>query len=184
MKKTKKQAKIHLQRHQAGSMLFLCGALMYYIVAQGAMIQAEYFPTTIFAPVVLTTQKAEDSNSENSFPTEIGEMSLGTELNEQQRIDKTNKHFSNKAEIIHLSVELINPNKGTEIQGFFYYYKSKISEPVLLGSSSATLLDRSQDIVLFSLPRPGSQWQLRGTFKAIVLIPSSGIKKDIDFTIY
>lgn len=165
-------------------MLFLCGALMYYIVAQGAMTQIEYFPTTVFAPVAFSTQKTEIQKADDLYSVEIGEMSLGTELNDQQRIDKTSKHFSSKTEIIYLSVELINPSKGDEIHGFFYYYESDNSEPVLLSSSSATLIDRSQDIVFFSLPRPGNQWQLRGTFKSIVLIPSSGIKKDIAFTIY
>jgi len=184
MKKSEKQVRVRLQRHQSGSMLFLCGALMYYIVAQGAMIHTEYFPTTIFAPVALHTQTIEISKADDLFPTEVGEMSLGTELNDQQRIDKMTKHFSSKTETIYLSVELINPNKGAEIQGFFYYYERKNSEPVLLSSSSVILADRSQDIVFFSLPRPGSQWQLRGAFKAIILIPSSGIKEDIDFTIY
>ena len=148
------------------------------------MTQTEYFPTTVFAPVAFSTQKAEAQKSNNLFPIEVGEMSLGTELNDQKRIDKTSKHFSNKTETIYLSVELINPSKGDEIHGFFYYYERENSEPVLLSSASATLADRSQDVVFFSFPRPGNQWQLRGTFKAIVLIPSSGIKEHIDFTIY
>lgn len=182
MKKTKKQATTHLAKHQAGAMLFLSGALVYYIVAQGLMVKTEYFPTTIFAPVA-SGINAQEEELASDYQAEFGEVALGATLNTNKRIDDPRNSFSQNTETIFLSVELIYPSKGTEIQGQFYYYGQQDSDPVLLSDSSVTLADRSQDVVYFTLPRPGNQWQLKGKFKAMIILPSSGTKQEIDFTI-
>ncbi|MEA2007403.1 MAG: hypothetical protein U9O20_04580 [Patescibacteria group bacterium] len=181
--KVSKEQELKLRKHQAGSMLFLCGALTYFIVGQGLVQPADQLSTTVHAPIILQTTTT-NSDDDKCFPTEVGEISIGTQLNEQQRIDSSRKSFSRNTEKIHLSVELINSNKGEVIEGKFYYYESKSTDPMLLSSSSATLTDKSQDVVVFTLTRPGNQWQLRGKFKATIQIPASNIEKEVAFTIY
>lgn len=181
--KNSKEKELKLKKYQAGSTLFLCGALAYFIVGQGLVQPAEQLQTTIYAPVASQTTTDKNDNKDD-FPTEIGEISLGTELNDQERIEMSKNNFSKNTEKIYLSVELINSNKDEKIEGKFYYYGNKSSDPLLISSSSATLVDKSQDVVVFTLNRPGNQWQLRGKFKATVQIPASDIEKEVAFTIY
>lgn len=181
--KASKENELKLRKHQASSMLFLCGALTYFIVGQGLVQPADQLSTTVYAPVILKTA-TNDNEEKSGFPTEIGEISLGTELNNQQRVDLSKKSFSRNTEKIYLSVELINSNKDEEIEGKFYFYGNKSSDPMLISSSSATLTDKSQDVVVFTLTRPGNQWQLRGVFKATIQIPASNTEEEVAFTIY
>ena len=182
MRKNKKtEATINQMKVQ--SLLFLCGALIFFILGLASTTYSEYFP---YVQTSLLSGAAKQlSSNDRANPMSIDEILIGngkdTANNDQGELE-----FSKEDNKIFLSAKIKNPLAKKLVSCNFYYLGSEENSKPFLVSNETVVIESfsgSEQIVTFTLSSPGSQWQLEGNFKAIISLPDSDSKAEMDFKI-
>jgi hypothetical protein len=166
--------------------MFLGLALVYFILGQAIMAKYENFPyaQTHLLASVSKTKNTPPENLQKS--TKVEKIRLGVSLDHNKQISQEKQTFSKTENQILLEAHVSNPLPNEEISCYFYYLgNDELSRPILVGSETTTFLaeKHQQENLIFKLHSPGNQWQLDGKFKAIISIPSAGIKQEETFSI-
>jgi hypothetical protein len=179
LSRNKKQEQ-KVKQSQIRAFLFLGCALIYFILGQAMVAKYEVYP---FAKAcIFNSQKKNDQQQD--WQAKISQITTGTPANQKNTTIEEKAHFSKTDSQINVKVDFFESSPDQEATCYFYYMgNNEFSKPFLVGTDKKITKGTPEETLVFELHSTGNQWQLEGDFRAIISIPSSGIKQERNFSV-